>query len=43
MEFGKKAMTGGKKKGGGGSFWSSVYENATIPAKTVGGQILKKT
>ena len=42
-EFGINAISGSKKKGGFGSFVSSLYENATVPAKTVGGQVLKKT
>jgi hypothetical protein len=42
MEFGQAAMTGAKKKGGFGSLLTSIYENATVPIKTVSGQVLKK-
>jgi hypothetical protein len=42
MEFGQAAMTGAKKKGGFGSLLTSIYENATVPIKTIGGQVLKK-
>ena len=41
QEWGQIAMTGARKKGGFGSFISSLYENLTIPAKTIGGQILR--
>lgn len=43
MEFGKSAMTGSKRKGGFGGFVNSLYENATVPIKTISGQILKRT
>jgi len=43
QELGKKAMTGGKLKGGFGSFWSGVRDMALTPVATLGGQILYKT
>lgn len=43
QEFGQKAMTGAKARNGFGSFVSSIWDRATIPAKTVGGQVLNKT
>jgi len=42
QEFGKIAMTGAKRKGGFGSFVSTLYDAATAPAKTYGGQLLYK-
>lgn len=42
IEFGKKAMTGAKAKGGFGGFVSNLYEKATIPVFTSVGYGLKK-
>lgn len=39
-DIGVKAITGGGKVGGFGSFWSTIYGQATTPIKTVGGQVL---
>lgn len=38
MELGKKAMTGGKMKGGFGSFWTAIKDMALTPVATVGGR-----
>lgn len=38
--LGVKALTGSARKGGFGSFWSSVYDMTTTPIKTVGGRTL---
>ena len=43
QEFGQKAMTGIKARAGFGSFISNIWDKATFPAKTVGGQILNKS
>lgn len=42
QELGQTAMTGGKLKGGAGSFISGLYEMATVPIGTIGGQTLYK-
>lgn len=42
QEWGQKAMTGSAKKGGFGSFVSSMYDTLTIPARTYGGKVLIK-
>jgi len=42
MEFGKKAMTGSKFKGGAGSWLNAAKEKLLVPIETIGGQILKK-
>lgn len=42
-ELGVKAMTGGKLKGGAGSFLSGVYEMALTPVATIGGKVIYKT
>lgn len=42
QELGKKAMTGGKLKGGFGSFWSAVGNMLLTPVGTVGGQAVYK-
>lgn len=36
--LGQKAMTGGKLKGGFGSFWNAVKDLAIVPVGTLGGQ-----
>jgi hypothetical protein len=41
-EWGKTAMTGGKAKGGFGSFVSNLYDKAIIPTFTTGGKLLHK-
>lgn len=38
--IGVKAISEGGKKGGFGGFWSSMYDMATTPIKTIGGQVL---
>jgi len=43
QELGKKAMSGGRFKGGFGGFWSAVKDIALTPIATVGGQVLYKT
>lgn len=40
QKVGIKAMTSSTQKGGFGSFWSGIYDQATTPIKTVGGQTL---
>lgn len=40
QELGKKAMTGGKLKGGFGTFWSAVKDMALTPVATIGGRTL---
>jgi hypothetical protein len=40
QKVGIKAMTSSTSKGGFGSFWSGLYDHATTPIKTVGGQTL---
>lgn len=42
-ELGVKAMTGGKLKGGAGSFLSGIYEMALTPVATIGGKVIYKT
>ena len=42
QELGQRAMTGGKLKGGFGSFWSAIKDMALTPAGTIGGQTLYK-
>ena len=42
QELGQKAMTGGKMKGGFGSFWSAIKDMALTPVSTVGGQSIYK-
>jgi hypothetical protein len=39
-KVGIRALTDAGFKGGFGGFWSSLYETATTPIKTVGGQVL---
>lgn len=43
QELGVKAMTGGKLKGGTGSFLSGIYEMAVTPVATAGGLTVYKT
>jgi len=43
QEIGIKAMTGGKLKGGAGSFLSGLYEMALTPVSTMGGLVVYKT
>jgi hypothetical protein len=43
QEIGQKAMTGGKMKGGFGSFWSAIKDMALTPVATVGGNVIYKT
>lgn len=43
QELGQKAMTGGKLKGGFGSFWSAIKDMALTPIGTVGGRTLYRT
>lgn len=40
QELGQKAMTGGKFKGGFGSFWSAAKDMAITPVSTIGGRTL---
>lgn len=40
--LGKKAMAGSKFKGGAGNFLHGLYEMATVPLGTIGGQALYK-
>src|SRR3990167_7497147 len=42
QELGQKAMTGGKLKGGFGSFWSAVKDIGLTPITTIGGKIVYK-
>lgn len=42
QQFGQKAMTGAKFKGGFGSFVSGLADMLVVPAKTAGGQVLSK-
>lgn len=42
QELGQTAMTGSKLKGGSGSFLNGLYEMATVPLGTVGGQTIYK-
>ena len=37
---GIKALTAAGKKGGFGNFWTTIYDQATTPIKTVGGKVL---
>jgi hypothetical protein len=39
-KIGVKALTDATSKGGFGSFWTGVWDMATVPVKTVGGQVL---
>lgn len=39
-KIGVKAITEATSKGGFGSFWTGVWDMATVPVKTVGGQVL---
>lgn len=41
-ELGVKAMTGGKLRGGMGSFFSGLYEMALTPVATIGGRTVYK-
>lgn len=41
-ELGKKAMTGGKLKGGAGSFISAIKDMLVTPVATIGGQTIYK-
>ena len=43
QEFGQKAMTEGRFKGGFGSFVSALYDTLVTPVKTVGGQTIYRT
>jgi hypothetical protein len=43
QELGIKAMTGGKFKGGTGSFLTGLYEMAVTPVATIGGLTVYKT
>lgn len=43
QEIGIKAMTGGKLKGGAGSFLSGLYEMALTPISTIGGLTVYRT
>lgn len=43
QEIGVKAMTGGKLKGGAGSFLSGLYEMALTPVATIGGLTVYRT
>lgn len=42
QELGQKAMTGSGLKGGAGKFLHSVWEMATVPVGTIGGQTIYK-
>ena len=39
-KLGVKALTNASGKGGFGSFWTGAYDAATVPVKTIGGQVL---
>lgn len=39
-KVGIKALTEAGTKGGFGGFWSTVYDMATVPVKTIGGKVL---
>lgn len=39
-KVGVKAITDGGKLGGFGTFWTSIYDSAVTPIKTVGGQVV---
>lgn len=39
-KIGVKAITEATSKGGFGSFWTGAWDMATVPVKTVGGQVL---
>lgn len=41
-QWGQKAMTGGKLKGGAGSFIHGIWDMATVPIGTIGGQVVYK-
>ena len=41
-EMGQKAMTGGRLKGGFGSFWSGIKDTALVPIGTLAGQCIYK-
>lgn len=43
QEFGQKAMTGSKLKGGAGSFISGIYDKIVTPIATTAGMTLYKT
>lgn len=42
-ELGQKAMTGGRLKGGAGSFLSALKDMALTPVATVGGRVIYRT
>ena len=42
QELGQKALTGGKLKGGFGSFWNAIKDMALVPVGTIGGQVIYK-
>lgn len=42
QELGQRSMTGGKLKGGFGSFWSAIKDTALVPSGTIGGQTVYK-
>jgi hypothetical protein len=39
-KVGVKAISDGGKLGGFGNFWTSIYDSAVTPIKTIGGQVL---
>lgn len=41
-KIGVRPLTEGGKLGGFGGFWTSVFDMATVPVKSVGGQVLYK-
>lgn len=43
QELGQKAMSGGKLKGGFGSFWSAIKDMTLTPIGTVGGRTVYRT
>lgn len=43
QKWGQKAMTGGKLKGGAGSFISALKDAILVPVATVGGKVVYKT
>lgn len=40
QKVGVKALTDAGRKGGFGGFWTTMWDMATVPIKTVGGQVL---
>lgn len=43
MEHGQRVMTGGRRQGGFGAFWSSLKDMAVTPVATIGAQTVYRT